>query len=440
MSSLVKRRVLSIILCLSSTVYGQSLQEQVALWNESYWSSGHSMVSDAVYDAAALKLREQGESEGHKNNQVTGKVWHARPMKSLQKCYAWDELWQWAETVDPSDRYDWVLQPKYDGLAVEWQGGLLSTRGDGWQGQNVSHLRSLIKGLPAVGTVAYGELLIKRSDFTPHQADFKSPRHLAVGLVNRTSVEQGTEKILTFKRFDEWQLSGKWGEIKRQAAAFAAAVQISDWPTDGLVLKVTDEQLRRKLGDTAQFPRWSMAYKWPGFVAWTQITDIAWQFNARGLVPVAFVEPVTLDGRRIERVSLHNARFVKARQLGEGAEVLIELVGGTIPIVRASVPLDFDEKWPNCPFCGEPVVFDEIDLNCENPECKGVLFVSLLKQVDEAQIKGVGRRTLRVLVDDLACVTVEAFKAVSAERLSQIKGVGKWRLKQIQKLQQSFNE
>jgi DNA ligase (NAD+) len=147
-----------------------------------------------------------------------------------------------------------------------------------------------------------------------------------------------------------------WGD-KRRALAF---------DTDGVVIKLDDLSLRQQAGNTAKFPRWAVAFKFPAEQATTRLIRIDVNVGRTGAVtPFAVLEPVLLSGTTVQKATLHNEQEVERRDIREGDRVLIEKGGDIIPKVVRPVLVDGEprgEKWrmPSaCPSCGTALVKPE---------------------------------------------------------------------------------
>ena len=171
-------------------------------------------------------------------------------------------------------------------------------------------------------------------------------------------------------------------------AEWADARQALEFETDGVVVKVDDLALRRKLGATAKFPRWATAFKFPAQQATTTLRAIDVNVGRTGAVtPFAVLEPVKLAGSTISMATLHNAEDVARKDLRPGDRVLIEKGGDVIPkVVKAILPHPDGEPrgepWQmptHCPECDSLLQRDEeaVVWRCENPSCPARLRRSL---------------------------------------------------------------
>lgn len=162
---------------------------------------------------------------------------------------------------------------------------------------------------------------------------------------------------------------GKW-QVQREAYPFEI---------DGMVVKVNKLELQELCGYTSHHPRWAIAFKFKAKQATTKLLDIDYQVGRTGAVtPVARLEPVDLAGAKISNVSLHNADFIKEKDIRIGDTVLVERAGDVIPyIVKAMNELrDGTEQtvvYPtNCPVCSSVLERPEGEAvwRCMNPSCE----------------------------------------------------------------------
>lgn len=170
---------------------------------------------------------------------------------------------------------------------------------------------------------------------------------------------------------------------------------------DGAVIKVDDINLRTKLGETAKFPRWAIAYKYPPEAKPTIVRDIEINVGRTGRVtPLAILEPVLLQGTTVSRATLHNQNFINQLDLRRGDTVIVHKSGDIIPEITQVVtelrPPDSQVfKLPElCPVCASPLkhIDDSIDLYCLNPECQAQIVKKLQYFCSSAamDIKGLG--------------------------------------------------
>ena len=177
---------------------------------------------------------------------------------------------------------------------------------------------------------------------------------------------------------------------------------------DGVVIKVNDIKQQQKLGYTAKYPKWAIAYKFPAEEVLTKLTDIIFTVGRTGqITPNAVLEPVIVAGSTISRATLHNEDYVKEKDLKIGDIVSIRKAGDVIPEVverkenrRTGEEKDF-VMITNCPMCDTKLVKKEgqVDYYCPNEKCPARHVESLIHFVsrDAMNIDGLGDRIMEDL-------------------------------------------
>ena len=390
-------------------------------------------------------------------------VEHMEPMLSLDNAYNEEELRAFDERVrrgaglgDTPVAY--VAELKIDGLsiALTYEDGRLvrgATRGDGVRGEevtaNVRTIRTLplaLKGGPAGRVEVRGEVFLPRAAFARINREreqageplFANPRNCAAGtmrnldpgLVARRGLRAFTYQLLmnggdaplshaaTLETLRRWGLPVEAHHATclgiEQVVAFchtwADGRQGLEFDTDGVVIKVDDLALRRRLGTTAKFPRWATAFKFPAQQAHTRLLKIAVNVGRTGAnTPYAVLEPVFVAGSTISMATLHNADDIARKDFREGDTVVIEKAGDVIPRVVAPVlGLRPPETRPwvmptTCAACGSELHRDEDEVvwRCENTSCPARLRRSLehFASRNAMNIEGLGEALVEQLIE-----------------------------------------
>ena len=412
-------------------------------------------------------------------------VEHLEPMLSLDNVYTEAELMAFDERVrkgaalgDTSVAY--VAELKIDGLSIALtylDGELVrgATRGDGVNGEdvtaNVRTIRAIplrLRGGPPGRVEVRGEVYFPRMAFDhlnrervqQGEPPFANPRNAAAGtmrnldpaLVARRglsalayqlvmSPDSGGEPgdhaaMLTAMRSyvlpvePHWRRCSDIGEVAAYCEEWAEKRLALEFETDGVVVKLDDLVLRRRLGATAKFPRWATAFKFPAQQATTILKGIQVNVGRTGAVtPYALLEPVLLAGSTISMATLHNAEDITRKDLREGDRVLIEKGGDVIPkIVKPILPHSGDSvAWQmptSCPACGSGLYRDpeEVVWRCINTSCPARLRRSLEHFASRSamNIEGLGESlvdqlVLKGLVRD--CADLYALQASQLEDL-----------------------
>jgi DNA ligase (NAD+) len=405
-------------------------------------------------------------------------VRHREPMMSIDNSYSAADLREFDRRVRKavgSAPVKYVVELKIDGVAMSltYENGVLTvgvTRGDGVQGDDVTHnlrtIRELPLSLPEPLPLfeARGEVYMNREELARLNREaaakgkppYANARNLSAGTLKLLDPRQAKHRRLRLFTYAVAACEGL--EIGSHLEALATlrrcglpvnphiesfdiideviaycdgwATKRNELPydTDGMVIKVDDYGQRTRLGATSKAPRWVIAYKFAAEQAVTRLTDIQLQVGKLGtLTPVAHLDPVRLAGTTVSRASLHNADFIATKDIRIGDTVVVEKAGEIIPYVVRSEPgaRTGREKvfhYPKvCPFCGSPV---ERDKNGVFYRCTGGLScVGQVKEVLRAyarrsamDIEGLGEKIVEQLVDaGLVCSIPDIY------RLTQVK-------------------
>jgi DNA ligase (NAD+) len=355
------------------------------------------------------------------------KVTHSVPMLSLENAFAESDVADFFAGVRnffrrpedlarvAEDAIEIMAEPKIDGLsaAIRYEKGRLvlgATRGDGVTGEDVTqNLRTLKsipdrlagKGWPEIVEVR-GEVYMEREGFFAVNAEreaagepvFANPRNVAAGSLRQLDPAITARRPLKFFAY-------AWGET---SAAFAkthaeALERFRDWgftvnplsrlchgvaeildfyrdigehraelpyDIDGVVYKVNDLELQRRLGMVSRAPRWALAHKFPAERAQTVLKEIRIQVGRQGsLTPVAVLEPITVGGVVVQRATLHNEDEIARKDVREGDTVILQRAGDVIPQIvsvvldrrpAGSKPYHFPDR---CPICNSIAVREE---------------------------------------------------------------------------------
>jgi DNA ligase (NAD+) len=418
--------------------------------------------------------------------QAFATVEHLMPMLSLDNTYSSDELRDFDERVRKAAGLSdgvvtYVAELKIDGLsiALTYEGGTLSrgaTRGDGQRGEdvtvNVRTIRAVplsLHGAPGGRLEVRGEVYLTRAAFEKTNREreengdavFANPRNAAAGAMRNLDpsavarrgllaffyqlVTPGEQDghgfaahgdVLTALRSWGLPVEPHWTRCDGIDAVVAFCESWADkrrslpFDTDGVVIKVDDLALRRRLGTTAKFPRWATAFKFPAEQATTVLRQIAVNVGRTGAVtPYAVLEPVVLAGSTISMATLHNAEDIARKDLREGDRVLIEKGGDVIPkVVKAILPHpEGSAAWvmpATCPSCGTTLRRDEEEVvwRCPNTSCPARLRRSLEHFTSRSamNIEGLGESLLDQLVTQGLVKDAADIYALDAAKLDEL--------------------
>ena len=422
------------------------LREELNEHNYNYYVLDTPVISDFLYDKMLRELEELESAHPElitpdsPTQRVGGKalegfqqVTHRVPLQSLQDVFSPEELLDFDRRVrESADSPEYLLEPKVDGLSValEYENGVFvrgATRGDGQVGEDVTENLRTIKSIPMklenapAALIVRGEVYMPRKTFERLNGErelrgeplFANPRNAAAGSMRqldpKIAAARGLDMVvfniqytdhspfetdsagldwlraLRFKVID-YQLSGNMEKI--QSAIFELGDQREKYPfdIDGAVVKVNGLTQRDTLGETAKFPRWAAAYKYPPEQKESVVEDIVIQVGRTGvLTPKAAVAPVRLAGTTVTNATLHNQDFITEKDIRIGDTVVVQKAGEIIPEIVSVVKEKRPEGTvpyllPNvCPVCGAAVARDEdgAHIRCTGAECPAQLLRNL---------------------------------------------------------------
>lgn len=407
-----------------------------------YWSGQEPEISDQRFDELLEELRMN-----EPNHPLLTKLGldvergqeyvHTTPMLSLDKVYCFADLKKWIGKVARTPEEKFVVQYKFDGLAGKLVDQTLATRGNGKVGENISRRRAdirLIQGCKITPMVkikrtddpVIGEIVVTQNDFWKYKdtlgRDFAHPRNFVAGMVNRKDPLPPGVKLdfVEYKSSPSvWMQAKEFTEENWNRVVENFSVQ-KTYPTDGLVVKLEDEPYAESLGCTGHHPLGSIAFKFYGETGLTILLDVEWSHGKGCLTPVALVRPFEIGGVTISRVTMHNAKFVKDKDIQIGDTLEIERAGEVIPHVLIRKPGENRKSCipNNCPTCGAPLEYREPELVCTNPECSGTAFEKLRCSLECFEIDGLGVTVMEHLVKlNLVHSPVDIFRLTYEEAL-----------------------
>lgn len=444
--------------------------EELNAANYRYYVLDDPTMDDRDYD---LKLRELEELEqahpelaraDSPTKRVGGealskfeKVTHPVPLNSLQDVFSKEELSDFVDRMlaaDPNTVFS--VEPKIDGLSValEYENGQFvrgATRGDGNVGEDVTENLRTIHTIPMVLENAPERLIVRGEVFMPKTSFrrlnrtqeeqgkplFANPRNAAAGSLRQLDPKIAAKRGLDIYVFNVQLAEGKLftthgesldflkdlgfptiphkllskpDEIDTEVTRIDAKREKLTCDIDGAVIKVNDLLQRERLGDTAKYPRWAVAYKYPPEIKETVVEDIVVQVGRTGvLTPKAVVSPVYLAGTTVTNATLHNQDFISQRDIRIGDTVKIRKAGEIIPEIlevvlskrpENAVPYFLPDK---CPICGAKTERDEDGafLRCTGAECPAQLSRNIAHFVsrDAMDIDGLGSAIVDALIE-----------------------------------------
>ena len=459
-------------------------------YNKKYYDENTSYITDAKFDNLKKEiielenkynfLKKQNSpilKVGFKPSKNFRKVSHRKPMLSLANAFDEKDLLNFEKKIlnylDKKDNFqiEYSAEPKIDGISasLSYKHGKLMiglSRGDGKEGEDITSNLKTISDIPKVvlnedfprEIDIRGEVFIRNSDFEKLNDKFANPRNAASGSLRQKNSEEtkkiplkfiaytfGYEKELKItcqsdylKKLKQWgfkvnplnkviigikNLMTNYYEIEKKRSEF-------DFDIDGIVYKINNFEIQKRLGNVANAPRWAIAHKFSANNGVSKIIDIDIQIGRTGaLTPVAKIKPINIGGVVVSNATLHNEDEILRKDIRVGDTVVIERAGDVIPHI---ISVDFNKRpkksskfiFPNkCPSCGSETIKE---------------FNSLTKKKDAV------RRCSR---EGFGCekVAIEKLKHFVSKEALNIDGLGKkivenfWNLKIIKLPQDIFN-
>lgn len=415
-----------------------ALQKLIAYHNKRYFIDNDPEISDEYFDEITQALNKLDPKNPALFEIVgeIGNITHPTPMLSIDKAYTYESVVKWVN--DTSDKI-YLVEPKYDGMAARYQNGVLATRGNGLVGEDISgrlgYLNVIGGDLPKDTTSVYGEVIIPTDYFEQNLSkDYKNSRNAVVGIVKSKNVsesgikaliEGGVHFVLHDSTFvqkvtkDELLNEARWEEILEEAFH-------SPYPLDGIVIKVTDEDIRRNLGTTAHHEKWQIAYKTPAEKRWTEVVGITDQVGRTGrITSVANVKPIDLSGATVKNVTLHNFEYIKDTKIGVGSRVEVMRSGEVIPFVTSVVPSKSPHKPPKtCPVCGGNVKVEGKYLECINPNCPAKVSQSIEHYFKKLGVEELGLKTVERFINEFGVKSIIDFYHLKKSKIAKLDGFG----------------
>ena len=449
-----------------------NLREELRLHNYNYYVLDNATISDYDFDIKLKKLQriEEEYPQFYDANSPTLRVGgtitknfntirHDYRMYSLSNSYSKEDLEDWEtrikKLVDGEIAYTCEL--KYDGASISltYENGKLLravTRGDGYQGDEVTTNIKTINSIPLVLKGTYpnrfdirGEIVLPFEGFNKMNEEriaegedpYRNPRNTASGslkLQDSSEVAKRPLDCLLYHiigdrlpintQFESLEKAREWGfkvpAIAKIAKSISEVIEFVDYwdihrhdlpyETDGVVIKVNSLFQQEELGYTAKAPRWAIAYKFKAEKASTVLKEITYQVGRTGAVtPVANLKPVSLAGTIVKRASLHNADQIEKFDIRVDDTVFVEKGGEIIPKI---VGVDLEKRTKNslptiyithCPECNTELKRQEGDAKhfCPNidgcaPQITGRIQHYISRKAMD--IDGLGSETVSLLV------------------------------------------
>ena len=446
--------------------------KQFKKYNKAYFEDDNPIISDAKYDALKNELISleknykfiknpilASSSVGYKPSKKFKKVDHLVPMLSLANAFSKDDIIDFVKKIknflnlETDKKIYFSIEPKIDGISATliYKNGNFITglsRGDGKTGEDITENLKTIDEIPKklIGNYTNdllevrGEVYIKKSDFHKIEDKFSNPRNAAGGSLRQKNPKVTKKIPLKFFAYGIGQ-SDKFFKNQTEILRFLKGAGFAinplsqssnvleeiisthekierqrstiDYDIDGLVYKVDDLSIQKRLGNVSNSPRWAIAHKFSSEKGFSKIKNIEIQIGRTGaLTPVAKIDPINVGGVIVSNATLHNEDEINRKDIRIGDAILIQRAGDVIPQVL-SVDTSKRSKnskkfiFPNrCPSCGSKTVKEfnsttkkmDAVTRCPDPnfDCQAILKEKLKHFVskDALNIEGLGKKVI----------------------------------------------
>ncbi len=484
-------------------------------YNKFYYQNQKPIVSDKQFDKLKTEILElekkHGFSDtkspsvkiGYKPSKKFQKFKHKVKMLSLSNAFNQEDLINFQKkninflALDKNYEFEYSAEPKIDGISASLnykKGKLIRglSRGDGEEGEDITENLKTIRDIPL--NVSHpdfpeeidirGEVFIETNDFKKIEKDFANPRNAASGSLRQkdpkktkliplkfiaytfgfTSEMKSKKQSDFIKDLDKWNF--KTSELNKTIKGVDNLVKYHfdiekkrfnlKYDIDGIVYKVNDFNLQKRLGFMATAPRWAVAHKFSANYSVTKIIDIDIQVGRTGaLTPVAKVKPVNIGGVMVSNATLHNEDEIIRKDIRIGDTVKIERAGDVIPHV---ISVDQKLRSPDskkyifpdkCPSCGSKTIKEynsitkKVDAvrRCSNDGfgCEKISIEKLKHFVskDALNIEGLGKKVIEKFWDLKFIKLPNDIFNLNFEIISKLEG---WGYQSAQNLKNSINK
>lgn len=472
--------------------------------NYNYYVLDNPTITDQEFDKYLMELIDIEEKhpelkkETSPTNHVGGmvidkfeKIKHIKPMLSLPDVFNEEEIEKFLNGIeDEHIKPSYVCEQKFDGISVSlvYKNGVLvtgATRGDGVTGENITHNVKTIKAIPLklnrpIDIEVRGEIIMNKKTLEKLNEErlkngeplLQNCRNAAAGsarqLDSKIAAKRNLDnfiyhlpnpedynlkthyevlefmKSLGFKVSNKCKLCKNKEEVLEFINNLGKERESLPYDIDGVVIKVNELELQKKLGFTAKYPKWAIAYKFPSEEVYTKLTDIIFTVGRTGqITPNAVLEPTIVMGSTITRATLHNEDYVNALGLKIGDIVAIHKAGDVIPEVirpleerRTGIEKDFI-MIDTCPICGSKIIKKEglTDYFCINDECPARQIEGLIHFASRnaMNIDGLGDEIIESLFNEGYLKNILDFYKLYAKKddLKKLEGFGDKKINHI---------
>ena len=485
-------------------------------YNKSYYDANKSLITDKEYDELKKDIlilernysfldskNSPSKTVGFKPSKNFQKLPHKVPMLSLSNAFDKDDLINFEKRIlnflskDKNFDLSYSTEPKIDGISASliYKNGKFKiglSRGDGKEGEDITANLATIEDIPKIIHAndfpeeidIRGEVYIQNSDFKNLKHKFANPRNAASGSLRQKNSDEtkkiplkfiaytfGYEKGLKINNQVEFlQKLNDWGfktnpHNKLITGVNNLLINYSkieknrtkiDFDIDGIVYKINDCELQKRLGNVANAPRWAIAHKFSSNKAISEILNIEIQIGRTGaLTPVAKIKPVNIGGVIVSNATLHNEDEIDRKDIRIGDLATIERAGDVIPHILSVDKTKRDKKstkfsFPkNCPSCGSKTIkeFNNVTKKedavrrcaSDGYECEKIAIEKLKHFVSKEafNIDGFGKKIVENFWKlDLVKFPQDIFK-LDFEKIAKLEG---WGRKSMENLKYSINQ
>tara|TARA_Y100000022_G_C13256095_1_gene379679 strand:- start:781 stop:2802 length:2022 start_codon:yes stop_codon:yes gene_type:complete len=484
--------------------------------NKQYYNDNKPSITDRQYDILKKEILELEKSYdyldhldspsknvGFKPSKIFKKQKHEVPMLSLSNIFNKEDLINFEKKIKNyldyrSDyKFEYSVEPKIDGISASLtykNGNLVSglSRGDGYEGELITENLKTIKDIPKninnknfpKNIEIRGEVYINKNEFEKLKDKFANPRNAASGSLRQKNPSE-TKKIplkfiaYTFGLFEKNNFDKQsefleslnhWGfktskynklisnidDLIKNHEKFENKRYELDYDVDGLVYKINNLALQKRLGFVGNAPRWAAAHKFSAASSFSKILNIEIQIGRTGaLTPVAKVEPVNIGGVVVSNATLHNEDEIHKKDIRVGDIVKIERAGDVIPHV---VYVDLKKRtnnsikyiFPNkCPSCGSKIEkefnkqtkkFDAVKrCSSEGYSCEKMAIEKIKHFVskDALNIDGLGKRVVEKFWEKKLIRYPQDIFKLDYKKISSLDG---WGMQSVSNLKYSIDK
>jgi DNA ligase (NAD+) len=422
------------------------LVDQIEKHNYNYWVLNTPEISDFEFDRLIQELKHLDP-----NNQTINylynitlnqpKIKHDPPMLSLDKVYSSEDLIKWAKKVARDKNEIFILEPKLDGIAakLDKDNFTLSTAGDtGYIGENITNKLPLIKlkiKNDNFQNYVLGEIVFNKNDFKQNKhkilrkngKEYKIPRTAVIGLLSLDNINPDHYKILTFLDYKLFSYECTISHLENiDWDKYIQSLKEWEYPIDGLVLKLKNQEYFNSLGYTSHHYKGQMSLKLGNPTGITKLIDIELSSGKGSITPIGIVETIEIDGIDNSKASLHNYKYILDKDIHINDEIEIERCGEIIPQFKRIITKAENRKSIKgllfCPDCNSQLIYEEPNLKCINSNCKGRLIRILSDAVVRIGIEELGRGTIKKMVNELNITSLNQILNLTYDDVVKLSG------------------